>query len=142
MTIPTTWVLLCNGYKARVAAVEGAGRGVRPIVGMTDQGAGREARALVSDGPAVALKTDKVDREKQRFAHRLAEFLTTARKHRRFDRLVLVAPPDVLQRLHEFLPPLVERSVVSEIDRDMTGVPMASLGERIEAMSRHQARLN
>ena len=63
----------------------------------------------------------------------LADQLGQAHLWRRFDRLVLVAPPDFLDLLQGKLDPRVREAVLGTVARDLTTVPSRELPERIAA---------
>ena len=80
-------------------------------------------RAFDSGGEgrhALEPSTDPGEVEAQRFAKWLAESLDQARKENRFEMLGLVAPPAFLGLLRKSLPDGTARSVVLEVDKDLT----------------------
>jgi protein required for attachment to host cells len=71
--------------------------------------------------------TDPKEVEKQRFVRQLADRLAEALAEGRFGRLVLVAPPRVLGELRAVLAEKVRATIVREVDKDLTWVPVHEL---------------
>lgn len=95
--------------------------------GRQQQSFGRGAR------PAMEPHTDPKDVEKERFVRELAKELDRAHAHREYDRLVLVAAPQCLGMLRGAVSSVVEKSIVSTLDKDYTHLELRDLQERLLA---------
>jgi protein required for attachment to host cells len=65
--------------------------------------------------------------EAQRFARRIMETLDEERRHGRYDRLVIMAPPTFLGLLREEMPPAVHAMLSAEIAKDLVHEPPEAL---------------
>ena len=65
--------------------------------------------------------------QKRRFAHQIARTLEDARKQNEFERLYLIAPPQMLGDLRAELSPELAKMVVGELNRDLTKIPLHDL---------------
>jgi len=71
------------------------------------------------------------DRTANRFAHALSEALERGRTRRRYERLVLVAPPRFLGALHQHLSEPLRNSIAGELRRDLTTLGPTDLRARL-----------
>ncbi len=133
----TTWILIADGYRARILKNEGAGTGLTPA---TDQqfknpNVHGYSRDLKSDRPGRAFGTAGSARhamephhdyhvyEKHLFAKSMAKVLNEAALRKAFDRLILVAPPKTLGELRAELAEATSALVAGEINKDLTRTP-------------------
>ncbi len=89
---------------------------------MPDPGQGQ--RSAVQD-------TDWHQLAEDRFAAGIAELLGKLAQQGAFDEIILVAPPRALAALREKMPKVLSARVVAEIDKDLTGLPLDKMAERI-----------
>lgn len=68
------------------------------------------------------------NRPEERFAAQLANLLQHMEHARKFDELVMVAPPKMLGDLRARLHREVAECVVAEVARDLTGHPLPEIG--------------
>lgn len=141
----TTWILIADGSRARIAYNDGPGRGIKPVFEDELRGRNLAGRDIVSDRPgrtfdsagegrhAKEPHTDPRALEKRNFARQLAGRLEEADKRGAFDRLVIVSPPRALGDLRAVLPAAVRAKVDREIPKDLTNISLhevaAHLGE-------------
>ena len=127
--MPTTWVLIADGAKARVLAQQKNFAQLKPAFEQEEfTGTRAQSREIASDRPgrsfdsggqgrhAMEPPTDPQRYAKYEFARELAERLEEAVHAHRFDKLVLVAAPKTLGDLRELLPDPVKTKVVADID--------------------------
>lgn len=126
-----TWILLADGAHARVYMNIGVGKGLKPIPDGTfdepilparDTGADKPGRAYDRSGKgrhSLQAKTDPHSQSKVDFAKRLATFLDTTQADGRFDRLILVAPPEMLGDLRSAISEPVRQLVYGELAKDL-----------------------
>jgi protein required for attachment to host cells len=145
--MPTTWVLIADGAKARVLAQEKNFEQLKPAFEQEEfTGTRAQSKEIAGDRPgrsfdsggqgrhAMEPATDPQRYAKYEFARDLAERLEDAVHAHRFDKLVLVAAPKTLGDLRELLPDPVKAKVVAEIDKDLTSVPLRDLPRHLEAV--------
>ena len=141
-TVHTTWVAVADGEKALLFRNDDTDR--KPILSVIrkeeienpphrEQAANRPGR-MQDDGAGGAQRsalddTDWHELGKERFAADFAGILNKAALEHRFDRLVLVAPPQALGRLRAELRDDVSQKIVAEDASDLTNHPL----EKIEA---------
>jgi protein required for attachment to host cells len=127
-----TWILIADASRARVLLHSGPGSRLEPVAGMATTVEHRKASEIGSDRPgrsyeshgmarhAVEPRSDPERIEEQRFAARLLARLETEADTKRFDRLVIVAPPTMLGDLRQALSPRLANLVVATLDKDLT----------------------
>jgi protein required for attachment to host cells len=128
-----TWVLVADGEKALF--LRNAGDAARPnlqVERKKKQGASRPGR--FNDGPSVHRSavgdTDWHQLARERFADDLAEMLYQRAHEGAFERIILVAAPDILGELRARMHKEVADRVVGEIPKTLTNHPV----ERIEKL--------
>ena len=121
----TTWILVGDASRARIFSFE---KDDAPwvLVEQIENPLGRARTSeLVTDragrqrqiGPPLAGHMDAAEQESHRFAERLGERLKKGYDERRFERLVLVAPPRFLGYVRGVLRE-VGKHVVKTLDKD------------------------
>lgn len=101
-----------------------------------EQGANRPGR--FNDGPSVhrsaVQDTDWHQLAKERFAHDLADTLYEMAHQGRFDRLVIVAAPQVLGELRPALHKEVTDAVIAELPKNLTGEPLDKIETHVKTL--------
>lgn len=127
----STWILVAESSRAKLFSSVDRSEPPTEIKAFAHPEGRLPERELVSDtsgfdggsvGQAHHLMQKKVsarDVEAEKFARELAGHLDDARVHRRFDRLVLMAPPNFLGRLRNCLDKEVTSMVTKEIDKNL-----------------------
>lgn len=139
-----TWVLIADGEKAlflrNITDAEDPNLEVvreehQDNPPNRDQATSRPGR--LSDGPGAhrsALdETDWHKLEKGRFAHDLADLLYRQSHRGRFERIVLVAAPEILGALRQHLHREVAEKVVGEIAKTLTNHPLDKIERLVSA---------
>jgi protein required for attachment to host cells len=128
----TSWILIADGARARFLENHGPGTGLAPAPVPPQETRLHADREIYADRPgrvqesvggahhAVSRRVDWHRFEKEQFAERLARLLDEAAGAKRFDRLVLVAPPRTLGDLRAALAPATRAKVDGELDKDLT----------------------
>ena len=95
-----------------------------------DQGTDRPGRYLGPDGHGRSAmeETDWHQQAEERFAAQVANLLYHMEHARKFDELVVVAPPKMLGDLRARLHKEVAECVVAEVAKDLTGHPLPEIG--------------
>jgi protein required for attachment to host cells len=93
------------------------------------QGSDRPGRYQGSSGTARSAleETDWHQIAEERFAHEVAHALYRAAHDRRFEQLVVVAPPEVLGHLRAAFHQEVSRRLIAEVPKDLTSHPIAEV---------------
>ncbi len=100
-----------------------------------DQKTDEAGRAFASSGPGRSAyeETDYHALEEARFAADTAELLKKRALRNDFDSLIIVAPPRTLGELRKHYHKEVEKRLVGEIPKDLTGHPVEEIEKIITA---------
>jgi len=141
-----TWILIADGNQARVLENGGPGKGLSSVKGLDwsipalqsqDINADRPGRSFSSVGPgrsAMEPRTDPVDHREAEFARSVAAVLDEKAKAGAFDRLVIAAAPVTLGNLRKVMSDHVRKTVVAELDKDLTNVPTPKLDRHFDGI--------
>src|SRR3954462_743796 len=138
--IPTAaMVLVSDGRRARF--LRNRGTPMRPELIMElsladenppnrEQGTDQPGRYLGPDGHSRSAmeETDWHRQAEERFAAQVANLLYQMEHARKFDELVVVAPPKMLGDLRARLHREVADCVIAEVAKDLTGHPLPEIG--------------
>ncbi|MDS9468895.1 host attachment family protein [Paracoccus sp. MBLB3053] len=133
-----TWILLADGEKAIFLVNEGDAQNLSLTVQREmsqdnppdrDQSANRPGRQHQSVGPGRSAyeDTDWHELAKERFAGHLAEILYEKAHKSAFQRIVLIAAPQVLAELRVKMHKEVADRVVAEIPKVLTNHPLPEI---------------
>ncbi|KRQ09322.1 host attachment protein [Bradyrhizobium manausense] len=102
-----------------------------------EQGSDKPGRALFRTQPnrSAMEQTDWHDIEKHRFARTVAGALDRLLRELQADRLVVVAPPRTLADLRRSFSPAVQKSIVAELAKDLTGLSASDISEYLASRS-------
>lgn len=146
MKKPTTWILIANGTQARVLEHQGPGKGLTGVNGLDwsiaplqtqDINTDRPGRSFSSVGPgrsAMEPKTDAADHREAEFVRTVAQELERKALSGDFDRLIIAAAPIALGNLRKSLSDHVKKTVVAELDKDLTNVPPPQLDKHFDGI--------
>jgi protein required for attachment to host cells len=100
-----------------------------------EQGSDRPGRALSGIAPSRSAmeQTDWHDIEKHRFARAVACALNSLLQQSRAEHVVIVAPPRTLADLRQSFSPAVEKLIVAEIAKDLTGLTVSDISQYLTA---------
>jgi len=127
--MPNTWIVAADSGRARFLQVAGRDRLVE-IASLLNPEARLDERDLTTDahprfrgtaGPGSdRQETSAQEHATELFAKRVGDYLGRARIDRRYDELVLVAPPKFLGALRHSLDKEVAKRVVDERPKDLS----------------------
>lgn len=138
-----TWILIADAARAQIFANHGPGKGVEAVEGATFDGDHRPDREIMSDKPGRSFESVGATRHayqphhdphrelKKQFAEELAAMLDKRLAEKAYDRLVLVAPPEMLGDLRSALPEPVKHAIYAELDKDLTKTPVSELPDHL-----------
>ncbi len=141
-----TWVLVADGEKALFLRndVDEANPDLNVVrieeqenPSDYDQSANRPGRMHDGGTPhsrSAYEDTDWHELAKERFAAEMADILYKQAHKGKFERIVLVAPPQVLGEMRDHLHKEVQDKVVAEVDKTLTNHPI----DKIEALLRKE----
>jgi protein required for attachment to host cells len=133
-----TWILVGDGRKALMLRNDGTPQepSLQVVEVLKDgdnppthaQGTDRPGRAMTSSSRRSAVEqTDWHEQAEEKFATSVAAKLGDAASSDRFEKLILVAPPNTLATLRKKLDPKVSGRIVAEIDKDLTKHPVPEI---------------
>lgn len=141
----TTWILVADGWHARVFAQAVPGGRLADVTpaGLEHQDARGFSRERGDDRPGRAFdpgsgsphamepRVDPHQREERRFATQVARVLEAAAERRAYEKLVLVAPPRMLGDLRAEIGDGVRKRVVGEAHKELMKLPAAELERHV-----------
>ncbi|HVZ00896.1 MAG TPA: host attachment protein [Dongiaceae bacterium] len=140
-----TWVLVADGARAAFFHNDGPGKGLEPIFELGEHRHGADTHEMMSDkqgsmrgGPgtsgsaALLPRHDPHEAEEKRFVEHLAKELDEAVKAKRFDRLIIAAPPRALGNIRKALSTATAKLVSAEYDKDLTRSSPADIAKHLE----------
>lgn len=140
----TVWILVCDSARGRLFETNGndSSWNLLQVLGhaesrsKTSDLVGDHSGQRSPEGPSVhhnalAPASSPKDVEKGHFGHALSTMLDQGMRAKRFDRLVLVAPPHFLGMLKNELTPELRKHLMASIDKDLTHFDTADLVERL-----------
>jgi protein required for attachment to host cells len=103
----------------------------------SDLASDRPGRAFDSGGTgrhAMAPQVDLKSHEADVFAREVCEFIDNARVKNRFERLVVVAPPDFLGRLRQHISPEANKLVTESLAKNLLGCDGKEIRARLQSV--------
>lgn len=134
-----TWLLIADGRRAKVVQADGVRGSFRSVDDMARSIELPKNREIQADKPgrtfdsigagrhAKESPTDPQRNLKREFAKRLMDELRQAMLAKRFDRVIMVAPPAFLGDLRAALPKNLRDKVAAEVAADLTNTPQQEL---------------
>ncbi|ODT64775.1 MAG: hypothetical protein ABS75_34105 [Pelagibacterium sp. SCN 63-23] len=141
-----TWILIANGTQARVVENTGPGKGLASVKGLDwsipplqtqDIEADRPGRGFSSSGSrrsAMEPRTDPAEHREAEFVRTVAGHIDTKAREGAYDRLVIAAAPIALGNLRKVLSEQVKKTIVAELDKDLTNVPTPQLDKHLDGI--------
>ncbi|SEQ01950.1 Protein required for attachment to host cells [Devosia sp. YR412] len=139
-----TWVLIADGAQARVLEHHGPGKGLKQVEGLDWAIEPLQAQDIVSDRPGsksgtgthggFEAKTDPVAYRETEFVKSVAATLDRHQQKGDFDRLVIAAAPIALGDLRKAISAAVQKTVVAELNKDLTNTPTAQLDKHLDGI--------
>lgn len=141
-----TWILIADGTQARVLEHAGPGKGLTNVQGLDwsipplqsqDINTDKPGRGFSSAGghrSAMEPKTDPAQHREAEFVRSVANVLDEKAKAGAFDRLVIAAAPIALGNLRKVLSDHVKKTVVAELDKDLTNLPTPQLDKHLDGI--------
>lgn len=142
-----TWIVIADGNRAKLFEHEGPGKGLRAMKDLQFEQEPLRAGEIMADRPGRAAGTggsrsrasmeyssDPVQVRERRFVEKLADMLDEQRTAGKFDRLVIAAAPAALGDLRPALSEQVKDTILAEMPKDLTNVPMPKLGEHFSGL--------
>lgn len=141
-----TWILIADGAQARVLENTGPGKGLKQVDGLDFGQETVQAQDLVTDRPgrsfssvgpgrsAMEPRTDPVEHREAEFVKSLAGMLDAENGKGAYNRLVIAAAPIALGDIRKALSPGVKKTILAEIDKDLTNLPTAQLNKHLDGI--------
>ena len=140
----TTWIVIADGSRARIVAQREGGTGFDVVSEAASEEAHTPSREIWSDRPGrtqesgysgrhgIEPRNDPHVERKAAFIRDPAVRLNQAAAEKRFDNLVLFAPPRCLAELHDALDDGVRGKIKAATPKDLTKLPLGELPRHLE----------
>lgn len=140
----TTWILIADASRARIVKNEGPGLGIDAIGDQIYEQEHRKTSDIMADRPgrsfdsvgggrhAMEYSADPERLDQREFARSLVSVLEDGLDKGAYQRLVVVAPPQMLGDLRAELTGRLKDAIHAEINKDLTHVPNGELAEHLE----------
>ena len=141
-----TWVLIADGAQARVLENTGPGKGLNQVDGRDLAQDAIQARDIMADRPGrshssngsarsgMEPKTDPVAYRETQFVKSLADMLDRQQQNGAYDRLIIAAAPIALGDIRKAMSAGVKKTVVAELDKDLTNLPTQQLNKHLDGI--------
>ncbi|KKB10017.1 host attachment protein [Devosia chinhatensis] len=136
-----TWVLIADGTQARVLQHNGPGKGLSAVEGLGWSIPPLQSQDIDTDrsgrgptGGAMEARTDPAQHREAEFVRNVAGALDSQAKSGAFDRLVIAAAPIALGNLRKVLSDHVKKTIVAELDKDLTNLPTQQLDKHLDGI--------
>ena len=141
-----TWVLIADGAQARVLENTGPGKGLTQVEGLDFAIEQKQAQEIMTERPGrtfssvgsarsgIEPKTDPVAYRETQFVKSLASMLDRQQQNGAYDRLVIAAAPIALGDLRKAMSAGVKKTVVAELDKDLTNLPTHQLNKHLDGI--------
>jgi protein required for attachment to host cells len=123
-----TWVVAADGERALFFRNDGLDQELRPIPELIERHNVPDTHEMMSDRAG-----DPHEFQEKRFIEHLARELDAAALARRFDRLIVAAPPRALGNLRKALSKQTTQLIAAEYDKDFTKSTAPDLAEHVKA---------
>ncbi len=139
-----TWILIADGLRARILLNDGPGRGVRELpdceftaLNQSDGeiNADRPGRTFDSAGSgrhALEPHSSPQRDAKHNFARKIIARLVREHNDGNFDRLIVVASPQMLGDLRSLVPNGLKASITGEMAKDLTHLTNDKIAPHLE----------
>ncbi len=139
-----TGILIVDGAHARFVLNTGPGKGVEEITELAVNGRNLHPRDIQADKPgrsfdragtgrhAIEYPSDPQRIEQERFLIMVLEKARQAIENKRFDRLIIAAPPRLLGDVRQHLPAALKDKIYAEINKDLIPIPVQDLPKHLE----------
>lgn len=136
-----TWILIADGTQARVLEHNGPGKGLTSVQGLDWSIPPLQSQDIDTDrsgrgptGGAMEAKTNPAQHREAEFVRSVAAALDEKAKSGAYDRLVIAAAPIALGNLRKSISEHVKKTVVAELDKDLTNVPTPQLSKHFDGI--------
>mgnify|MGYP006174572935 CR=1 FL=1 len=150
--MPTTWIVAADASRARILQVTDRDRRLEELEDLLNPEGRLKDGELASDargrwsgpdrpgGNAMHEEVSPSAHVAETFAKRIGEYLEKGRTDHRYERLYLVAPPKFLGALRRNLDRDVEKLVIQELPKDLSGLKLQDLEKHVAELVQGQQR--
>jgi protein required for attachment to host cells len=125
MAEKTVWVIAADASRARVLQVASPNK-LAEVASLDNPDGRMHERDLVTDAyprnSPAGEETSPVEQATRMFVKRIGDYLEKARTARRYDELVVIAPPRILGALRKEYGKEVGKLVTQELPKDLSGL--------------------
>jgi protein required for attachment to host cells len=152
MLMATTWIVAADASRARILQVADRDRRLEELEDLLNPEGRLKDGELAADargrwsgpdrpgGNAMHEEVSPSEHVAEVFAKRIGDYLEKARTEHRYEQLYLVAPPKFLGVLRRKLDRDVEKLVVQELPKDLSGLRIQDLQEQLAELVQGNVR--
>lgn len=129
-----TWILIADGTQARVLEHDGPGKGLATIKGLDWSIEPLQSKDIVTDRSGPGHPNDAAQLRETDFVRSVASVLEEKAREGAYDRLVVAAAPIALGTLRKALSDHVKKTIVAELDKDLTNLPTPQLSKHFDGI--------
>lgn len=143
MKATVTWILVADGAQAKVFEHNGTGKGLSAVKDLQFEQEPLRSQDINTDRPGRRFdsgpnhrsgveESDPAQLRETRFVKGVADRLEQSQQEGRFERLIVAAAPTALGDLRQAFGDKIKQTIVAELPKDLTNVPMPQLGKHFE----------
>lgn len=143
MKATVTWILVADGAQAKVFEHNGTGKGLSAVKDLQFEQEPLRSQDINTDRPGRRFDSgpnhrsgvedsDPAQLRETRFVKDVADRLEQSQQEGRFERLIVAAAPTALGDLRQAFGDKIKQTIVAELPKDLTNVPMPQLGKHFE----------
>lgn len=143
MKATVTWILVADGAQAKVFEHNGTGKGLSAVKDLQFEQEPLRSQDINTDRPGRRFdsgpnhrsgveESDPAQLRETRFVKDVADRLEQSQQEGRFERLIVAAAPTALGDLRQAFGDKIKQTIVAELPKDLTNVPMPQLGKHFE----------
>jgi protein required for attachment to host cells len=131
-----TWILIANGTQARVVEYNGPSKGLTTIGELDWSIEPLQAQDINTDKEGKGKTSDKSPAQLREadFIKEVATRLDKRALNGEYQRLVIAAAPIALGNLRKAMSEHVKKTIIAELDKDLTNIPTGQLGKHFDGI--------
>jgi len=138
-----TWIVVAENSRARIFAMDNKKAPLQELADLVHPEGRSHGRELSSDRPgrtfdskgrgrhAKEANVNVKQQEAINFAKKIAEYVESARTHRDFDKLILIAAPEFLGMLRKNLSAASKQLITKEVNKNIVQKDSASIRKHL-----------
>jgi protein required for attachment to host cells len=126
----TTWIVVADGGRARFFEAAGLTFDLQEIEDLDN--AGEHTSGLTEKDAEALARDERAQKEREKFATRVAAYLEQGREHQRYARLVIAAESRFLGMVSDALSEETRRLIFERVSEDLSKFGKAEIRARLK----------